>query len=713
MFWRFGFHNSAAIDSTLEKEGLTLQDLFEEEDLLQECKSHNNKLIDYLCKVDVLKQLTDIMLIKNKPPSDVIEEEEERNKRYKYAYYACEVLCCEVFAICDAFVSNIDLLAELWKILESPPPLDIAQISYFAKANMVFLEKKPVQMINYIKSKPNILSNLLNHISNSGVSGLLLKLISIEEVPEAHGIIEWLRNENLIIMLLDRFNPELDSLINDLASQLILDIIAVSYQTSSQIELALMDPTQVVPAIGGNVLIEQLKSEHVINKLVDYMVSEKNSRNNHVLINGINIIIELMRRYCSEIEQAEYQQHHHQIQTHKFSSNPVSLEKLKALATDPNGLLRVLGTRINEFIHLLSSSRTNKEPVMTSIGLNVPLGCERLKICELFAEILHLQYLYTSSPLFDKLILTSLGKNGTTNDVNVADELVSISESFVNSKILPICLNTYTFFTMAANTSVISTEKKHPIIEEKMMFIKKVVRTLVISIYQDGQLTTKITNAQRQNDYELEQPKGVRLGYMGHLTYISEEVCKLMEKCSADLKDDLNSYFQQSTWEDYLSGVYRETKERDHQALGGERPNAPPTSNVIPGVTGIQNGVIVDELNPTQQNQVLKKNLGQNAEDSDDEEDLDKGEICLADGDFASDQFARYLCQQIVNDFPTGFSFDEEEEEADADDDLAEWKTGLVLDTISGFEIDQKFPERISSLDTSDVESKFSEEKTI
>jgi hypothetical protein len=34
----------------------------------------------------------------------------------------------------------------------------------------------------------------------------------------------------------------------------------------------------------------------------------------------------------------------------------------------------------------------------------VPLGSERLKICELFAEILHLQYLFFSSPLFDRLL---------------------------------------------------------------------------------------------------------------------------------------------------------------------------------------------------------------------------------------------------------------------------------------------------------------------
>jgi serine/threonine-protein phosphatase 6 regulatory subunit 3 len=45
MFWRFGFHNSA-IDSLLEREDVTLEEVMEEDDLLQEAKSMNQKLVD-------------------------------------------------------------------------------------------------------------------------------------------------------------------------------------------------------------------------------------------------------------------------------------------------------------------------------------------------------------------------------------------------------------------------------------------------------------------------------------------------------------------------------------------------------------------------------------------------------------------------------------------------------------------------------------------
>jgi cellobiose-specific phosphotransferase system component IIC len=34
MFWRFGFHNASAIDGILDKEGVTLDDIMREEELV-------------------------------------------------------------------------------------------------------------------------------------------------------------------------------------------------------------------------------------------------------------------------------------------------------------------------------------------------------------------------------------------------------------------------------------------------------------------------------------------------------------------------------------------------------------------------------------------------------------------------------------------------------------------------------------------------------
>jgi len=46
MFWRFGFHTQSTLDVLLEKEGVTLQEVLDDEDLLQELKTPNRKLLE-------------------------------------------------------------------------------------------------------------------------------------------------------------------------------------------------------------------------------------------------------------------------------------------------------------------------------------------------------------------------------------------------------------------------------------------------------------------------------------------------------------------------------------------------------------------------------------------------------------------------------------------------------------------------------------------
>ena len=46
MFWRFGFSSQSPFDELLENEQITLEEILDEDDLLQECKAHNRKLIE-------------------------------------------------------------------------------------------------------------------------------------------------------------------------------------------------------------------------------------------------------------------------------------------------------------------------------------------------------------------------------------------------------------------------------------------------------------------------------------------------------------------------------------------------------------------------------------------------------------------------------------------------------------------------------------------
>ncbi|KAJ3139313.1 hypothetical protein HDU90_000679 [Geranomyces variabilis] len=783
MFWRFGFHSASAVDGLLDKEGVTLDELLEEDEMLQECKAHNTKLVDFLCKPDMLKQLLGY----------IMAEDLDESKRFKYPYLACEILSCEIFSICEAIVGNMSLLTDFWSLLDRPAPLNPLTASYFSKVNGVLLSKKMPEMVSFIRAQPNVVQRLLTHIGSSAIADLLLKLISMEELPEGAGVVEWLSNEGLVPTLVGRLDPTLDSEVHNTAAQTLLDVIAVSYQAIGPQEpilpagLAATIMGEQGPAIsasvGGNALVDELKSEAMMNKLASYMLDQSTPQSATTLTNGINIIIELIRRYCSEIEQAEYQQHQYQLQPvqQRQGLPPPSEEKLRALATDLNDLLRVIGSRLMQFAELLHSPRYAKPEAG---GKQTPLGSERLKTCELFAEILHLQYLYTSSPLFERLISVNLAtpassptqSSETTNEpvapeakkeasgqkTSVADELVTITDKFIDAKILPVCLNLFfnfpwnnflhsvvydmiakVFNTYSYTSSAIISKPPSPIkadnesptqsgektaeetqleietaartmVEQQMNAVKVIVRRLVLSIFKHGELTKRITKAQRENDYNVAQPKGVRLGYMGHLTYISDEICKLVEKCNEDLAQEVGDLITADDWQDYVSGILRETKERDRQPLGGVRPNAGAQQHQVPLVQGIGGGFAgpnddsdIKDTGATKRDSFSISSSSTPARDGgDDEDDDDLNPITatdayIGDGDVASDQFARYLCHQIVADLPDRFAGIEGSDDDDEEEEAAQEWLGTFeskdFDAREAFDPDNPFPNKRSS----------------
>ena len=46
MFWKFHSGAVSHVDTLLDKEGVTLQEVLEQEDIIQECKSQNKKLVE-------------------------------------------------------------------------------------------------------------------------------------------------------------------------------------------------------------------------------------------------------------------------------------------------------------------------------------------------------------------------------------------------------------------------------------------------------------------------------------------------------------------------------------------------------------------------------------------------------------------------------------------------------------------------------------------
>ncbi|CAI2165053.1 12776_t:CDS:10 [Funneliformis geosporum] len=631
MFWRLGLNHSA-IDGLLDKEDLTLEELLDEDDLIQECKAHNNKLIEYLRDPVILSQLLNYI-----------------------------VLSCEIWAICEAVIDNADLLNSFWQLLDRPPPLDPSQASHFTKVNVVFMQKKMNEMVKFIQSIPNVVKKMLNHLENSAIVELLLKLISVEEYPEGAGVIDWLNSEGLLDALISQLDPNVDPEVHSTVTQVLIDIVAISQSSN---------PDQ--GGVGPNALSRDLISEKTVTRLVDYMLDPVAPNSTSTLINGISIFIQIIQKNNSD---------YHEDAMSQLQQHPV---------VDLSDMLRVLANRVGEFKALLDSPKSVSGQIETTIGKIVPLGFERFRTCELLAELLHCSNMsllnsvrhdtptngffelkrvedyndygqvlgsnisnsnYQTQKIDEFQTAMDIQGNEDTKQKDSQQEEIAVEQStnpvsspilmdifeetqessgseyvtptdnsngpvsselpvgdilkfkFVEHKIIPTCLDL--FFNYKWNNFL------HTVVYDMITQIFNgrmdigYNKTLAISVFTDGHLTKRITMAQRLNDSEVEKPKGVRLGYMGHLTFIAEEVVKLLDNYAVEIGEKVIDFIAAEDWQEYVSKTLFETRKRDREPLGGHRPN---THDTMP-----------------------------------------------PSGDMASDQFARYLCQQITNDLPDKF----------------------------------------------------------
>lgn len=636
MFWRFGF-NSSTLDTLLDKEDVTLDEVLEEEDLLQEAKSMNPKLVEFLSKPEHIKALL----------TYITATDLEENKRFKYPFLASEIIACEIQPIIDAIVlEHKDLLVEFWAYLDCPAyprrrasdasenneqqdvGLDSLQASYFCKTIGVLLSKYPIEMMTFIQSEADNLEKILSHLQTSAIMDLLLTLVRMEELPEGKGVVKWLSDHGLLENLVDRLDPYLDSEEHSIAQQCICEIIRMS-QTS----------LPESPSIGINELIINLKSESTMQKLAKFMLDPDAPNATSTLINGVSIIIDIIRHNNSDLENDPAVS-----ALYDYQSTAVRAGGSVSLAD----MLRVMGDHVPEFTHLLLKPRSVNGPIRTTLGELEPLGFERLKICELFAELLHCSNMsnlnnFSMTPeeeaeLEDKQPegqseeeekkkeekaeekVEKATKSDAESELSVGDYLKS---KFVDKKAMPICVDLFFAFPWNNFLHYVIYDMLHQVFNGRMDV--GLNRNLAISILKDGQLTDKIVIAQKSNDEECAKPKGMRAGYMGHLTFISDEIMKLFEGYPETIvlvvKDDIDM----EGWNAYCNNELKETKDRDQLPLGGLRPN--------------------DELDVPQS-------------DEEDDEDALEGA--------AASQYSRFLAQRGEEG-----NFDEDDE-----DDNDHWITG-------------------------------------
>lgn len=401
-----------------------IERILKEENLIDELSIPNNKLIDFIClgyfydeqsgdQILHIDYLIDLLLKcldeinetticssenKNIDQFEIVNEDEDYISRFQclpkksytevfhdesstaekdsvctklsLATYISDILSHEnIWLITELLVKSKERMAKLWSILshkgcqnERSPHLSI-----FLKIHESLLISRQTDYLNFIRSLPTLVDDILKHNNIPILFDFLLKLISTDKPEFPTGIIDTVFDQNLIPKCLKHFNNQMYSVS---IQTCITDFLKMLIEISSNIP---MDDLN----IGPNKLSRQLCSINIVDKLVQIILDQKGV----ALCNIITIIIELIRKNNSDYD--------------KLYSERLFLDTERVVSSrDPlylGYLLRAFTLKLTEIIDILRQNFINStEYVETRSNTNyTPVGMINLRILELIAELIH------------------------------------------------------------------------------------------------------------------------------------------------------------------------------------------------------------------------------------------------------------------------------------------------------------------------------------
>ncbi|PVU97699.1 hypothetical protein BB561_000424 [Smittium simulii] len=640
MLWRFGFHNVSKVDILLDKEGqVTLTDLLNQDELLNEVNSHNHRLMEFLSQKPIMRQL--ISLIVNGDP--------EADK--KHILLATDILTSDNWPLRDALVSEandtteaipasnpLDLsasqknlsepsspssphiplptnssiissrsaspqtlpmtlsssaptsptsklendedpefLLSLWSILYTPKnSLLSIKANSFSRIIGMLLQYKKIQILEFIMRQENVVENFMNHLDFTPMSEIILKLANIDEVSSELGLQNWLSDQNLIPRLIGCLNPANDKDLHSFSTQIILDLIVISQPGRDSQGMLIK-----------NLLMNQLKSFETMNSLLDFMLNGDNQNSSSSFINGVYIFVELIRRYTSESDQ--------DVDLYLPITGEDLLEPLIAICP-----------RINRLVELLINPRSSKTPITNTTGSYIPLGFERLRVCELLAEILHCSKMVIFNLTFqeienifkDNLSDQELANFSLPHIFNNYTEPIGplIRLEFAKCYVLKNILDL--FFQYPWNNFLHSVvyDIVHQVLTLSLQDYSNI--ELIISLFRDANITTCIVQ-----NYNKFNSNNIRMGYMGHLLGIAEEITRLLDSNDSLILPKIDPFIDKQSWDTFIENTFCEPKEPDSNFQDSESPldNVPIETFETSNLELPLNGLADDHKNDSQE----------------------------------------------------------------------------------------------------------------
>nr|DAD37226.1 TPA_asm: hypothetical protein HUJ06_007867 [Nelumbo nucifera] len=325
MFWRMaGLSTASPVETILDKENFTLEELLDEDEIIQECKALNGRLINFLRERAQVEQL--LRYIVEQAPEDA-----EKRRTFKFPFIACEIFTCEVDIILKTLVEDEELMNLLFSFLQPNHSHSTLLAGYFSKVVVCLMLRKTVPFMNFVQ--------------------VLIRLIGADEQMYTNYMdaMQWLEDTNVLEMIVDKF----------------------SSSDSPEVHANAAETLCAITRCAPPGLAAKISSPSFVGRLFHHALED--SRPKSVLVHSLSVCISLLDPKRSAL--GPY---------HTYSRQ---MNHGPAITADPETVEGMLGS-LGDLLKLLDVSSANNALPTTYGKLQPPLGKHRLKIVEFISVLL-------------------------------------------------------------------------------------------------------------------------------------------------------------------------------------------------------------------------------------------------------------------------------------------------------------------------------------
>ncbi|XP_011040886.1 PREDICTED: serine/threonine-protein phosphatase 6 regulatory subunit 3 isoform X1 [Populus euphratica] len=347
MFWKLtALSTSSPVESLLDKDNFTLEELLDEEEIIQECKALNTRLINFLRDRAQVEQL--LRYIIEEPSEDA-----ESKLAFKFPFVACEIFTCEIDVILKTLVEEEELMNLLFSFLEPNRTHSALLAGYFSKVVVCLMLRKTVSLMNYVQAHQDVFRQLVDLIGITSIMEVLVRLVGADDhvYPNFTDVMQWLADSNLLEMIVDKLSPSNPPEVNANAAETLCAI------------------TRNAPSA----LATKLSSPSFVARIFGHALEDSHSKSG--LVNSLSVCISLLDPKRSAMSSPLM----HSFRSHHMYESPIPVnpETISAMLPKLGNLLLLLNVRSDERI------------LPTTYGvLKPPLGKHCLKIVEFIAVLL-------------------------------------------------------------------------------------------------------------------------------------------------------------------------------------------------------------------------------------------------------------------------------------------------------------------------------------